>query len=211
MAHGAPVSPSPRPGPGLGVACVQLVSAAMLLLGLHVPDASAQGGVGASGGAMDDHFRREAAEGIGQPSRAFAFAAEVEGPVVIESVDERRGARGAHTYVVALRNRSSATIASCAVVALVVGARGVVAVQPLPPLTAVKAGQARRQEAQLRGVTLGADDRIAFVIARVERAAADVWAVDESDLREMAVEAARALAGQQPKQQARDNPGARRH
>ena len=199
MASVAPASPPPRRRFGPIGARLRLVSAAVLLLGLHVPGALAQSGTGASGGAMDDHFRRQAAEGIGQPSRAFAFAAEVEGPLVIESVDERRGARGGRAYVVALRNRSAATIASCSVVALVVGARGVVAVQPLAPLTAIKAGQGRRQEAEVRGVTLGTDDRIAFVIARVERAPADVWAVDEADLREMAVEAARALAGLQPK------------
>ena len=199
MTSVVPASPSPRLRLGPVGARLRLVSAAVLLVGLHVPDALAQSGVGASGGAMDDHFRRKTAEGIGQPSRAFAFAAEVEGPIVIESVDERRGARGAHAYVVALRNRAKTTIASCSVVALVVSARGVVAMQPLPPLTAIKAGQARRLETEVRGVTLGTDDRVAFVIARVERGPADVWTVDEADLREMAVEAARALAGQQPK------------
>lgn len=192
-------SPQPGPHPRAVTALRRLAGAVVLLLGLQVSPVLAQAGAGASGGAMDDHFRRQAAEGTGQPSRAFAFAAEVEGPVVIESVDERRGARGSHAYAVALRNRTAAAIASCTVVALVVAERGVVTVQSLPPLVKIKAGQGRRQETTLPGVMLGADDRIAFVIARVERAPDDVWSANEADLREMAVEAARALAGRQPR------------
>jgi hypothetical protein len=200
MGASSSVIPSmPHPRVRAGTVGLRLAGAVVLLFAVHVPPALAQAGTGASGGAMDDHFRRQAAEGTGQPSRAFAFAAEADGPVVIERVDERRGSRGAHTYAVALRNRSSATITSCTVVALVVTGGGVVAVQSLPPLTAFKAGQTRRQETLLQGVALGVDDRVAFVIARVERAPAEVWSADEVDLRSMAVEAARALAGPPPR------------
>jgi hypothetical protein len=146
------------------------------------------------GGAMDDHFRRDAARGEGTPSRAFAFAAHLEADVAIERVDEQRQARGGPRFLLTVRNRGEAAVPSLDLLALVVAdGGGVTQVVPLPAITALKRGQTKRHEVELRGVSLAPADRLAFVIARIERASGQVWAADAQDLREMAAEAAATL------------------
>ncbi len=157
---------------------------------------AAQTGPGGSpiGGAMDDHFRRDAARGEGRPSRAFAFAVEAEAAAVIERVDEQRQLRGNPRFVLTVRSQATATVPAVEVVALVIAERGAVtAVQPVPAITGLRRGDTVRREVDVRGVTLGPTDHIAFVIAAIERAPGERWRADEAALREMAVAAARAL------------------
>jgi hypothetical protein len=173
-----------------------LFAALAFLAAFCAPDLAAQIGPGGSpvGGAMDDHFRREAARGEGRPSRAFAFAAQVESDVTIERVDEQRQARGGPRFQLTLRNRGALTVPSVEILALVVAESGTVsAVQPMPVIKAFKRGQTKRHDVELRGVLLGQGDRLAFVISRIEWAPDDVWSAPESDLREMAAVAAQAL------------------
>jgi len=145
------------------------------------------------GGPMDDHFRRDAARGEGKPSRAFAFAAQVEAAAAIERVDEQRQARGTPRFAISLRNNSAATIPSVEMPAIVVSEGGsVTAVQPVPPVQDLKGRRSTRVEHQLRGVAFNQTDRLAFVIAKITTAN-EVWTAPEADLREMAVEAALAL------------------
>jgi hypothetical protein len=166
----------------------------VLVCGLPVGAAAQSSATGAPfGGAMDDHFRRDAARGEGRPSRAFAFAAQVEAAAAIERVDEQRQARGAPRFAISLRNNSAATIPSVEMLALVVGESGsVTAVQPVPPVKDLKGRRSTRVEHELRGVAFKQTDRLAFVIAKITTAD-DVWTAPEADLREMAAEAARAL------------------
>jgi hypothetical protein len=167
-----------------------------VLLTLMAAVSAAQTGPGGSpiGGAMDDHFRRDAARGEGRPSRAFAFAVEAEAAAVIERVDEQRQLRGNPRFVLTVRNQTAVVVPSVELLAIVVAERGAVtAVQPVPAIIGLRRLDTVRREVELRGVTLGATDHIAFVIAAIERAPGDRWRADEAALREMAVEAARAL------------------
>lgn len=172
------------------------VTTLAVLLTLSAAAGAAQTGPGGSpiGGAMDDHFRRDAARGEGRPSRAFAFAVEADAVAVIERVDEQRQPRGNPRFVLTVRSQAAATVPSVEVVALVVAERGAVtAVQRVPAITGLRRGDTVRRDVDLRGVTIGPTDHIAFVIAAIERGPGDRWHVDEAALREMAVEAARAL------------------
>lgn len=172
------------------------VTTVAVLLTLMATPGAAQTGPGGSpiGGAMDDHFRRDAARGEGRPSRAFAFAVEAEAAAVIERVDEQRQLRGNPRFVLTVKSQAAATVPAVEVLAIVVAERGAVtAVQPVPAITGLRRGDTVRREVDLRGVTLGPTDHIAFVIAAIERGPGDRWQVDEAALREMAVEAARAL------------------
>jgi hypothetical protein len=195
--------PHPPAGAPLGrLQCVlhvaprRTVVTLAVLLTLMVAVSSAQTGPGGSpiGGAMDDHFRRDAARGEGRPSRAFAFAVEAEAAAVIERVDEQRQLRGNPRFVLTVKSQAAATVPAVEVLAIVVAERGAVtAVQPVPAITDLRRGDTVRREVDLRGVTLGPTDHIAFVIAAIERGPGDRWHVDEATLRGMAVEAARAL------------------
>lgn len=162
--------------------------------------AAAQTGPGGApfGGPMDDHFRRDAARGIGQPSRAFAFAAEVEGAVVIEQVEEQRQARGAPRFTIHVRNRTAEKIAACDILALVVGDQGTVTAKEAVPTLKPLGGRAtRRVQAELHGLELRPTDRVGFVIRRVDRGPGDVFIIDDTVLAEMATQAAHALPRRQ--------------
>lgn len=173
-----------------------MTTLAVMLTLLTAAVVAAQTGPGGSplGGAMDDHFRRDAARGEGRPSRAFAFAVEAEAAALIERVDEQRQLRGNPRFVLTVRNQTAAAVPTVELLAIVVAEGGAVtAVQPVPAITNLRRRDTVHREVELRGVTLGATDHVAFVIAAVERASGDRWRADEAALRGMAVEAARAL------------------
>lgn len=193
-----------RPGAGVATRAAATLRSAMLstplpavlALVLSLAAGAAQAGQGQRGapfgGAMDDHFRRDAARGEGLPSRAFAFAAREDAAVVIARVDEQRQLRGTPRFVLNLVNKGAARVPSFEIAVLVVGASGQVRlVQPVPVTKALKAGQTALHEVELRGVTLGSDDRLAFVVAKVDGEGA--WAAPEAELRQMAAEAAMVL------------------
>lgn len=136
----------------------------------------------AASAQIDDRVSREGLE-RSAARRVFAVPPPADVPIDLVRVEEVRQQLPPHLYAVRVRNRSATTVASYTIAAVVVGHDGTArAIQRLPAVKNLKAGQARRQETAIRVAILGVPDRVAFVAVEVAGADGQAWRARDEDV-----------------------------